>query len=1362
MLASYPSTPCGACLGGRVVCTSADTVACVGADDGLNACGGCAPLGVELGEACGTCAGAWQCHPSDPDRAVCDDPAANACGGCAPLAGSPSEACPGGSWFCADADTVECGDIATNPCGGDVPLLFPPGDPCGACDDGRYLCAGPNQIACVGGTEPNICGGCGLVAGTPGEKCVIGHEWVCEAGHLRCLLVASPPFPSEAGAVCETDNECANRLCAAADDTAYCAFYCEAGACPLGFECSSSRSSGGVDVEACLPIIGCLDADEDGYGVGRDCLALDCDDDAPRVNPEARELCNGIDDDCDGRIDLAAADVETWWADGDRDGYGSDLASVEACEQPFGYVGPSGDCDDTRPTTWPGAPELCDGEDNDCDDEVDEGIPGVGGPCTAGVGECTADGEFVCTPDGRGTICSVLVGFPPGTEACDSGADDDCDGDVDCDDTDCDHDAACTERWFSVRFAGAGEGLPNQRLVDAVTLQLVDGDGEPLAELVPVVFTSSPPMRLEPAGATTDASGLITLSVVLGRASGTYVVTARAVGVADAEAAFTAVVPESGTLIPIYGAISLSACLLDDPWAICRNEAGFTDAVVASDGTIYAAESATIQRIAPDGTREAIAGTGTPGSTGDGGPALGARVESPDRLALDEERQLLYLWEPPIIRVVDLGAPVPTIDRFAGGGSLGGPGDGGYALDATLTDIGDMTVFPDGSLVVLDPDIPRVRRIRPDGVIEAWFDSGDCDATEQLGVVLGSGSSSFDGLEALSDGRLLVAAENACGTELVLSDAGSGGRIVAAEGVDAIVLVEDGQATHVVAGSEDGTSEEADYDARFTNFGGQIGPMAHAPDGGLYVWRSASTTGARVVHIAPETRHLRTIAGEAAENTFHEYADAATGGLPALDPRLVNLDVDGEGNVYIIDRYSARIEMIVAPVLPEPVELSLGLVDGDGQEVVFHNIAAPVEVSVTDDTGTGVSQMWVSGFAQAVGAWPQVRSAVTDADGAGRFSFRTSRTLGAQTFRIERTDIFGAHVTGSPLTVTFDVVAPPPGMVVPLVNVGAALTVLSPAVLDDLAALFPVPALAIDPSGYHISLAVAPDDTIYFSASNRTRSVVFAIDPDGVVRHVAGGDRLGDPVLATVAALGDVRTISLDDDGGWLYLGHANPEGDWVISRVGVRSGAPEAGRIERVAGGGSATTEPWGDGGDAAEATFGRLGDIAVAADSSVLVFDIDRRRIRRIRFAGDTATIESWLDATAGANYTRPYVTVGPGGAIYFECAFPGPVYGTCVAELESPVAAIVVREQAGAGMGLAVLDGGVVVRDGPSLGIDLSRYDPDEGFESVWMEPGTARTGEFADVGRAHAGSVQSIVAWGEHLIVASSLGPIRLIW
>ena len=126
------------------------------------------------------------------------------------------------------------------------------------------------------------------------------------------------------------------------------------------------------------------DADGDGYGdaafttlacsapSGYVSNSTDCDDSKSSVHPGATEVCNGIDDNCDGQIDEGVK--TTFYRDADGDGFGNAAITTIACSAPSGYVFNSTDCDDTKASVYPGATEVCNGIDDDCDGLVDEGF----------------------------------------------------------------------------------------------------------------------------------------------------------------------------------------------------------------------------------------------------------------------------------------------------------------------------------------------------------------------------------------------------------------------------------------------------------------------------------------------------------------------------------------------------------------------------------------------------------------------------------------------------------------------------------------------------------------------------------------------------------------------------------------------------------------------------------------------------------------------------------------------------------------------------------------------------------------------------------------------------------------------------
>lgn len=93
----------------------------------------------------------------------------------------------------------------------------------------------------------------------------------------------------------------------------------------------------------------------------------DCNDTDPTRHPDAEELCDGVDQDCDGEVDEEAVDAAVWWVDADGDGFGGGEPALTACEAEEGFTERGEDCDDTDAAVHPAAEEVCgDGVDNNC------------------------------------------------------------------------------------------------------------------------------------------------------------------------------------------------------------------------------------------------------------------------------------------------------------------------------------------------------------------------------------------------------------------------------------------------------------------------------------------------------------------------------------------------------------------------------------------------------------------------------------------------------------------------------------------------------------------------------------------------------------------------------------------------------------------------------------------------------------------------------------------------------------------------------------------------------------------------------------------------------------------------------------
>jgi hypothetical protein len=205
----------------------------------------------------------------------------------------------------------------------------------------------------------------------------------------------------------------------------------------LDNDCDGSTDEG-VQIELYV------DADLDGYGGPTLALACsasagfaitfsDCDDVQKDVFPGATEICDGADQNCDDQIDEGA--LLTWFMDEDGDGHAGEAIIAEACEAPDGHYAEVTDCDDTDASLSPDAVEICDGADQNCDGEADEGalttfyedVDGDGfGDSASRVNACEAPTGYVV--DGGDCSVADAAVFPGAAEIWYDGVDQDCDG----------------------------------------------------------------------------------------------------------------------------------------------------------------------------------------------------------------------------------------------------------------------------------------------------------------------------------------------------------------------------------------------------------------------------------------------------------------------------------------------------------------------------------------------------------------------------------------------------------------------------------------------------------------------------------------------------------------------------------------------------------------------------------------------------------------------------------------------------------------------------------------------------------------------------------------------------------------------
>ncbi|MES1217276.1 MAG: MopE-related protein, partial [Bacteroidota bacterium] len=193
------------------------------------------------------------------------------------------------------------------------------------------------------------------------------------------------------------------------------------------------------------------DADGDTYGdlnvTIKACAApsgyvsdnTDCNDDDGTIYPGATEICDGKDNNCDGTIDEGFPSV-TYYRDADGDGYGNAAITTTAkCAIPAGYVTNSTDCNDADATIHPGAAEICDGKDNNCNGTIDEGFPsttyyrdadgdGYGNAAITTTAKCAIPAGYVTNNTDCNDADATI--HPGAAEICD-GKDNNCNGTID-------------------------------------------------------------------------------------------------------------------------------------------------------------------------------------------------------------------------------------------------------------------------------------------------------------------------------------------------------------------------------------------------------------------------------------------------------------------------------------------------------------------------------------------------------------------------------------------------------------------------------------------------------------------------------------------------------------------------------------------------------------------------------------------------------------------------------------------------------------------------------------------------------------------------------------------------------------------
>jgi len=1028
---------------------------------------------------------------------------------------TPANACHAGLTSCATgvetcvdtaaplADGASCGtELACQAgvCGACTPSVAcsAPDLPCAAgvtsCATGRPLCVstgaplangspcGAGQVCFSGACQPCAAGS----ACTPGGSACQAGVTSCELGYAVCagpVTSASPGTSCGADLVCSDGGSCVS---------------CQAGqACLLPNPCHAGAIACGSGAPVCQDTAVSL---SDGTGCGADlvchggaCVTCVAGASCVPANPchaGATSCATGLSTCQDSAVALAngascGSDAVC------RDGSCGACVLGAACDGATGHAPP------------PGATTPC---------------QRMATLCATGLPACGVTGD---QPDG--TACPDLSGGS--SYVCRAGA--------------------CTMPGYALRVLTAPaalRALPNQSL--SVTLQVTTVGGAPVLAAQAVTVTAPAGAQAPVAAATSTVDGTVSFTLTLGRAPGPQHFTATTpAAFAPLDLVVTADAPPDGTVIPVVNAAHLGAATPATGPAPKAALSGPQELAVAQDGTLYVADTVNcvVKRITPAGVISVVAGTGTCGAGGDGGPATGSALNLPKGIALDElstpSRLIIADTFNHRVRAVDLGTG--RISLLAGTGTAGFAGDGASALSAQLNTPVKVAIGPERpvpNVYVADGLNNRFRIIDGTlGTISTW----------PLGATAGGGV-----LNHLWAGEYWTNPyQNTHGGDPYHSGTGS--------------LVFDSKGNAFIS-------------AYF--YGGEFGG-SYTVDGGV----------AAVVRRAPDGTLTR-VAGAGAA-----FADglSARGSSFYRDPPAIALDhavVAGGGvreNLYLglfnenvvarVDGASLRLEYVMgttvlggagdfgparAATVNHPVALAfapgtrdLYLVEEGIHSVRLFSGAGATSASTASLAAvTATSQSgWISQRAQAAsgvaladgagaplatypvefsldptalpGGWLAAAQVTTTGTGVAAVpATRAGLAPGLYRFLAGYLDLHGDHVAGSPVAFTLTAAAPAAGTVVTAVNESRA------------AGLAGVPGPGAEAQvGAVAGIAAGPGGTAWFSDSTNGR--VHRIAPSGLVSTPFGtgtspqwGSSGDGPV--TGAFLWSPRGLGFDPGGG--------------------------------------------------------------------------------------------------------------------------------------------------------------------------------------------------------------------------------------
>ena len=657
-----------------------------------------------------------------------------------------------------------------------------------------------------------------------------------------------------------------------------------------------------------------------------------------------------------------------------------------------------------------------------------------------------------------------------------------------------------------------------------------------------------------------------------------------------------------------------------------------TGVAVDSSGNLYVADSgnSTVRKIDTSGNITTVAGTGAGGFSGDGGAATAAQLNNPFTVTIDGSGNL-YIADNGNYRVrkVDTSGIITTV---AGSGTSGYSGDGGPAVEAKVSYIWGIAIDGSGNLYLGDRDNNRVRKVDTGGIITTVAGNGTNGSSGDGGPATGAAINGPSGLDLNAVGDLYIAESfgnrirKVDNNGIISTVAGTGsagysgdnGAATAAElnnpygvAVDdsgniyigdssnsCIRMVSAGGTITTLAGS--GTygysGDGGPADAAEMNF-----PIGLALDGsGNLYFADQNNNRIRRIDLADKT--ISTVAGSGIASYSGDGGAAASARLYGSN----GLAFDSSGNLYIADSSNNRIRKINAVgVISTVAGNGTSGFSGDGGQAAAAELCYPIAVAadssgnlyIADSENDRIRKVDTSGIITTVAG-----------DGNGGYTGDGGQAAAAE--------------IGYPQAVAVDsagnlYIADSGNNVIRKVDTSGVITTVAGNGNNGYSGDGgPATAAALN---YPYGISVDSSGSLYISDCNN--NVIRKVGTDGIISTVAGtgtSGYAGDGGLATGAALSYPNSVVTDGSGN-LYIADGSNN---VIRKVDT------AGIISTIAG-----TGVWsfsGDGGLATAATFSWPVGLVLDSSGNLYFSDCNNNRIREIY----TYTADSGNSGSSGSS--------------------------------------------------------------------------------------------------------------------------------